>query len=245
MNVYITNNQDFKHFEYFFPGLKQVTNLRYFEQEIEEGKIDLIIFPGGEDVNPRRYGEENLYSQINDERDMWEKNIFNTVFRKVPILGICRGHQFLNVMMEGSLYQDYKFQLNVPYHPYRHPLEFKVHQKDFKNPISDIIRDNLVTSTHHQSVKNIGLGGLILAVHNNIIESVYYKNEGIYTFQFHPEYLREDWVNTFFDFIKEWAEKYKKENKVEGKAKRKVIKLGLKNNFYNVEDFQKILMGEL
>lgn len=69
--------------------------------------IDGIVFTGGEDVNPQRYGkarERALCGVLNDERDEHELKIFEIAqTRQLPALGICRGLQLLNVALGGSL----------------------------------------------------------------------------------------------------------------------------------------------
>lgn len=74
--------------------------------------IDLIIIGGGQDICPSMYGHDNIASQCGEapsKRDLWEKALFRTNLsrgkKKVPILGICRGAQFLCVMNGGILVQ--------------------------------------------------------------------------------------------------------------------------------------------
>jgi GMP synthase-like glutamine amidotransferase len=62
-------------------------------------KFDLVCFSGGEDVSPSLYGHENLASGSNMTRDLREKEIFEIAMAHgLPVSGICRGAQFLNVM---------------------------------------------------------------------------------------------------------------------------------------------------
>lgn len=74
--------------------------------------IDLIIFTGGEDVNPAIYGEEvGKYTHINKKRDDLEFNLLHakkipsSYIRQIPKLGICRGAQLLTVYNGGRLIQ--------------------------------------------------------------------------------------------------------------------------------------------
>lgn len=68
---------------------------------------DLVVFTGGEDVHPDFYGEPmNPTAHCNKIRDRYEHLEFNEALqRKIPMLGICRGSQFLCVMNEGRLIQ--------------------------------------------------------------------------------------------------------------------------------------------
>ena len=71
---------------------------------------DGVLFSGGPDVHPRRYGETVHPScgAINELRDTMEMYLLNQLFRNriKPILCICRGIQVLNVALQGTLYQD-------------------------------------------------------------------------------------------------------------------------------------------
>ena len=67
-----------------------------------------LLLPGGADVNPALYGQENTASRgIDDSRDRDELALIRRFFAcGRPILGICRGHQVLNVAFGGDLIQD-------------------------------------------------------------------------------------------------------------------------------------------
>lgn len=97
----------------------------------------LVLFTGGEDVNPALYGHEvHDTTHYNAERDIVESYYFEEcVQRRIPMVGICRGAQFLNVMNGGEMYQ------NITGHIGSHML----HRND-DHPIE-------VTSTHHQMMK--------------------------------------------------------------------------------------------
>src|SRR5690554_5034063 len=66
---------------------------------------DLILFTGGEDVNPHYYNQhQGKYTNINMERDEKESRAWSLPYH-IPRLGICRGMQFINVKVGGSLIQ--------------------------------------------------------------------------------------------------------------------------------------------
>jgi len=96
---------------------------------------DLVMFTGGEDVSPKYYKEkQNPYTISNPARDRYEKLIFTLAKKyKKPMVGICRGSQFLCVMNGGKLVQH---QQNPSY----------IHE--IKLIDGDVIN---VTSTHHQA----------------------------------------------------------------------------------------------
>jgi len=73
--------------------------------------IDLVQFTGGEDVTPSLYGEQaHAATSCNPARDDREAKIFLSFKNKVPMAGICRGAQFLNVMNKGSMWQHVTIQ---------------------------------------------------------------------------------------------------------------------------------------
>jgi gamma-glutamyl-gamma-aminobutyrate hydrolase PuuD len=72
-------------------------------------RIELVCFTGGEDVSPELYGHKNLASGNSKERDEKEVLIFEMARKhEIPMTGICRGAQFLNVMCGGSMVQHLK-----------------------------------------------------------------------------------------------------------------------------------------
>lgn len=75
---------------------------------------DALILSGGEDVDPARYGESVLDStvEVNAPRDTSDFLLAAEAMRRgMPVLGICRGSQLLNVFFGGSLYQDLPGQI--------------------------------------------------------------------------------------------------------------------------------------
>ena len=71
--------------------------------------VDGLILTGGEDVDPAWYGAEasSRLSPPSRERDLFELALFAAARqRELPILGICRGIQLINVALGGNLYQD-------------------------------------------------------------------------------------------------------------------------------------------
>lgn len=108
--------------------------------------ISMIVFTGGEDVDPSLYGQQkNIKTYSNINRDLKEVEIFN-MFRHSKILkvGICRGGQFLTVMNGGTLIQ------HVNNHNVKHIVESSedlakiTNKKRMFHPFFE------VTSSHHQ-----------------------------------------------------------------------------------------------
>lgn len=71
--------------------------------------LDGVIFTGGQDVNPILYGREPSphLRDVYPPRDRWEQALFTAATKKnIPIMGICRGFQLINILLGGTVYQD-------------------------------------------------------------------------------------------------------------------------------------------
>lgn len=100
---------------------------------------DLVVFAGGEDVNPALYGEMAHSSVHHSEsRDKADLDLYKKCYENgIPMFGVCRGFQFLHVMNGGKLYQD------VDHHQGQHQMFDKVGRRTINN----------ISSVHHQMVR--------------------------------------------------------------------------------------------
>ena len=183
---------------HFFSDILRVYPDAKVLSEKDAGReFDLLIFTGGGDVNPRRYGEENTASFPDDERDEIEFNILREVGDTIhpkKVLGLCRGLQVINVFLGGTLFQDIS-------HPNYHNCSW----------VSGTVFSKIkaVNSYHHQSVRNVGRNdssNIICTGPNHIIEGVYWnKFLGV---QWHPEFLGDDAYvkQVFFNGVNTWVE---------------------------------------
>jgi putative glutamine amidotransferase len=131
---------------------------------------DVVIFTGGEDVTPELRGEENTASSNNLRRDAVECFTFLLAQQlNKKILGVCRGHQFINTMLQGKLTQDIS------------PQHFGHHTLD-----NDTLLFGKVNSHHHQGVLIPGEGLTAMGSHEGIIEVT--KSNKVFSVQFHPEF---------------------------------------------------------
>ena len=160
---------------------------------------DGFLFSGGQDVSPERYGEEKLdcCGETNMDRDEMEASLFSRVYElDKPILGICRGIQFINASLGGTLYQDLEMQYpsGIEHHQ-KPPYDVPVHGVEIEegSPLYGIlnIKRMMVNSYHHQAIKKISPHLLPMAyAEDQIIEGVYAPDKKfVWGVQWHPEYL--------------------------------------------------------
>lgn len=139
---------------------------------------DGFIIAGGDDVNPKMYGEENYASvNIDDEIDSLDIEIIEyAVHNNKPIFGICRGLQILNIYFGGTLKQ----------HVLNHKI--KEHKIILVQEFLDFPQLENVNSFHHQSVKKIGKNLQVLYYSlDGEVECFVHKKFPIIAVQFHPE----------------------------------------------------------
>lgn len=177
---------------------------------------DGLLLPGGADMDPARYGEENTASAgIDPVRDEAELSLIEKFLQaERPILGICRGFQVLNVALGGSLLQDVD---HPETHRWAEEIGDRVHevtaaQESFLKPLYG--ERFAVNSAHHQALGRIG-AHLAVTAHapDGVAEAMQWPEKRVYAVQFHPERMafahrREDTVDgaAVFRFFREVLE---------------------------------------
>jgi putative glutamine amidotransferase len=164
------------------------------------GTLDGLLLPGGMDVDPVHYGEEphRLLEEVDPVRDETELYLAKRALKEdMPILGVCRGEQLLNVAAGGSLFQDIGSQ--SPNEVIRHfqdfAQEWPSHSVEVKEGtlLSQIIPEKKlrVNSYHHQAVRRIAAGFQVSATApDGIIEAIESTRHGFALgVQWHPELL--------------------------------------------------------
>lgn len=154
-------------------------------------RLDGLLMSGGADIDPKRYGAEpepELQS-IEPARDEFELKILELVYEcELPVAGICRGLQILNVHAGGSLFQD------VPPHSVRDKApSTRVHDitTEKGSILEKLYGEKLeVNSLHHQSIKTLGKHFSASATSNDgIVEGIEHSQLPIVAVQWHPEML--------------------------------------------------------
>lgn len=166
-------------------------------------RLDAVIITGGGDVDPTRYGQE-IYEKtgdVDDERDAFELAMVHAAIeRDIPLLGICRGLQILNVALGGTLHQDLS-DLYQDAHEHRQQSLKIHHEEKFQSvnltPGNHLLRamgideEFEINSFHHQGIETLAepLQPMATAA-DGLIEAV--QHPGM-TFgmavQWHPEML--------------------------------------------------------
>lgn len=158
---------------------------------------DGFLFTGGHDINPHCYGEEKKFENVVPcmYRDEMEFQLMKMVIEKdKPLFGICRGHQLLNVVCGGTLYQDLLSQHEGINHNQPKPYDESYHSVSIKEetPLYDLFqkKEKKVNSCHHQAIKELGKNLEVMAIsEDGLIESIYMpKKKFIWSVQWHPEF---------------------------------------------------------
>lgn len=159
---------------------------------------DGLLFPGGEDMTPWYYDEEPL-PVIGPFRpeidDAWLKAGRYALEAGIPMLGICKGHQTLNVLMGGSLYQDLSLQEGEQIqHLQKYNRTYLTHHVEVEEGtrLAAILGPGKqkTNSMHHQSVKKLGKGLRISArAWDGTVEALEDEAGLILGVQWHPEDL--------------------------------------------------------
>lgn len=164
--------------------------------------LDGILIPGGWDIHPQCYGEEIDKSQgTNETLDALDIDLIQLALAQhMPVLGICRGLQAINVALGGSLFQDIPSLIKAS-----HDHAVGKHSV-FIHPASRLSsflpKEIQVNSFHHQAIKRLSpLLHAIAMSDDGIIEAI--EGDGILAVQWHPERMidQEPQFQLFVKFV--------------------------------------------
>ncbi|WP_291272110.1 gamma-glutamyl-gamma-aminobutyrate hydrolase family protein [Geothrix sp.] len=169
-----------------------------------------LLLTGGADIHPRHWDAAEAVhrkAEVDEDRDAFEVPLIRAAWdRNLPILGICRGEQILNVALGGSMIQDVpdhygcepsRHQHGTPEHPDMHHRVQLAPGSRLRALLGEDVF--LVNSRHHQAVRRVApplvaVGWHLDTVHADtgpLIEAVEAIDPGRWVFgvQWHPENL--------------------------------------------------------
>ena len=165
-------------------------------------RLDGILFTGGDDIDPHRYGSSahRKVKGISTQRDSSEIHLLQVMLdTPKPFLGICRGLQVINVAMGGSLYEDLNEQFAgaLQHDNHRQPRDYLAHPVELEvgSYLEQILGTSQVqvNSLHHQGIhrlaSNLRATG---SAPDGLIEAIELPRHpfGV-AVQWHPEELQE------------------------------------------------------
>jgi putative glutamine amidotransferase len=169
-------------------------------------RCDGVMLTGGDDIDPAIYRQDlpaalaKTVGPLEPERDAWEKKVIAEAFKeRKPLLGICRGHQMLNVALGGTLVVDIAAEVPGALNHRRMDRKAQpVHEVSIE-PDSALARMTGrttlgVNSTHHQAIGAVAKPLRVVAkTADGVVEAVELKEPERMPFllavQFHPERL--------------------------------------------------------
>lgn len=165
-------------------------------------RLDGLLLPGGVDIEPSTFGEarHTLLRHTDPPRDVVELQLARWALEDgMPVLGLCRGLQILNIAAGGTLFQDVAAQR---YGSQKHDFEPPEHTRDFLAHEVELVPGSRlhalvgassapVNSMHHQGIQRLG-AGLSATAHapDGLIEAIEGSGDGFALgVQWHPESL--------------------------------------------------------
>jgi putative glutamine amidotransferase len=163
-------------------------------------ELDGLVLQGGSDIAPQSYGEEPMRPEWAGDppRDRYELELLARFMEAdKPVLGVCRGHQLINVAFGGSLYQDTLAQQPGA----RRHQDHAVYDDNFHDVAIEPgtrlaalypgVATARVNTIHHQAVKRLG-GELVVearSTDDGVIEAIRWTGPGyVFGVQWHPEF---------------------------------------------------------
>ena len=163
---------------------------------------DGIILTGGEDINPLQYNDTINFAvcgDINYERDTLERKLFDFAFKnKLPLIGVCRGMQMMNVASGGTLYGDIPSEIGTTViHRNNGEVMHEIVLVDTSSLIFPAETDTImVNSWHHQGLKIMPNHLRVIARSYDGLPEAVVMDKVVHPFmiavQFHPERLGKD-----------------------------------------------------
>jgi len=165
---------------------------------------DGIVLTGGVDIHPRFYDNERLEfpngdGVFNEERDEFEMHVFETALNfNLPVLGICRGLQLVNVALGGDLIQDLEESGKKNHRRMNNVDDEHIISISENSLLNQIIQNTSgnINGAHHQAIGRLSDELMATAVSpDGVIETVEWKEKTdepwMLCVQWHPERMKE------------------------------------------------------
>lgn len=194
------------------------------EEDINEisSRVDAILLSGGGDIDPQKFNGKTHASidGVDPDRDRMEFELVTTARkRSLPLLGVCRGCQIMNVALGGTLYTDISDQYQTNLQHSNKVFSKIIHTNKIQKgtKLAGIVSPGSinVNSLHHQGIQVTGSGLIVNAkADDGLIEGIELPGDGFFLgVQWHPEALPEEPASQalFGSFIKA-AREYRQMN---------------------------------
>lgn len=204
MKIALTKTENPEKHQLYIDWLKgndkiEVVTLSAQENNADEiASCDALVLSGGVDIFPAFYGGSDDYpgkpEQWKKERDVFEMEVFESALEEqIPILGICRGLQLINIIHKGTLQQHLQNETLVQSHIGNPDKQHAVNivEESLLHSLVDIERSD-INSAHHQAIDKLGEGLMInCQADDGTIEGIEWKDKSNRPFmlavQWHPE----------------------------------------------------------
>lgn len=168
---------------------KQFGKVEVLMPDSKVDHLDLIVMQGGADVSPMAYGQVPSFAtgKGNPHLEFFDKHVLpKAIENKIPVFGICRGMQALNVALGGTMKQ------HIVGHPTnKDDREELVHEVRTSNELPCIKFET--NSIHHQCLDNIGEGLSVVAhSEHGVPEAIEHSTLPIAGVQWHPEEIYDN-----------------------------------------------------
>ena len=161
--------------------------------------LDALLITGGKDVDPAAYGQEPhpATDQPGRERDAWEFTLLNEALkRELPVLGICRGAQVLNVALGGTLQQHLPDVIGHSGHRAGNAVFTTLPVRTVPGTrLAELVGETVDAKCyHHQAVAELGEGLIVSAWDaDGVVEALELPGNGfVLAVQWHPEESLDD-----------------------------------------------------
>lgn len=150
---------------------------------------DGMVLPGGGDITPAFFGEQDHGSRnIDTELDLLQRKALEVCMeREIPVLGICKGMQLINVALGGDLYQNLE---TAGLHCYRDGDQYHAARSAPASLLAELYGEQMtVNSAHHQGIRRTGRGLLVIqrSLPDGCAEAICHESLPILGLQWHPE----------------------------------------------------------